>query len=457
MSYEPILEDQLADLVPTQELRLCRILPTGSLYARRDKKGEVTFTWRWMLNGKNERETIGLWDRDINTTRIARSDKGWSCRGAIRAAEAMAQDNETNKELGGFRAVNDAMLRDEQREREALEHQSLGNLMTDYANYLDSRTPGAGRDIRGAVATHVEQAFPAIYNKPATAVIADDIIKILAKINHGGYRVLSRKLRAGMRAAYATALKAPVQPDIPRAFLIYKIYMNPVAMVGAPQPPKGRDKAPIKALDLAGMRAYWDILNEKEGGKDDFQRQVLKLHLLTGAQRPAQLMRLLTKNITDTHITIYDTKGKGAAVRLQPIPLTDLARKALMACNPQQTYALSTCGGFKPIDKITPGKWAKAIVGDRIPGFQLKLVRSGVESVLAEWEMNKEHRGRLQSHGVAGVQDAHYNAFEYMAPKLGLLEVLEAILTRVLVNPPVAELVQEVRMLKAQQRELQAA
>ncbi|MCY1542418.1 hypothetical protein D9M68_781640 [compost metagenome] len=63
-------------------------------------------------------------------------------------------------------------------------------------------------------------------------------------------------------------------------------------------------------------------------------------------------------------------------------------------------------------------------VGDLIPDFQAKRIRSGVETLLASARVSSEIRGRLQSHGVAGVQARHYDGHDYMTEKLEALKKL---------------------------------
>jgi hypothetical protein len=59
-----------------------------------------------------------------------------------------------------------------------------------------------------------------------------------------------------------------------------------------------------------------------------------------------------------------------------------------------------------------------------MPGFQLKRVRSGVETLLAANDISREVRGHLQSHGMTGVQYRHYDGHDYMPHKRQALEVL---------------------------------
>jgi hypothetical protein len=48
-----------------------------------------------------------------------------------------------------------------------------------------------------------------------------------------------------------------------------------------------------------------------------------------------------------------------------------------------------------------------------------------VETWLAGQRVSKDTRGRLQSHGVGGVQDAHYDGHDYMDVKTEALQLLQ--------------------------------
>ena len=68
--------------------------------------------------------------------------------------------------------------------------------------------------------------------------------------------------------------------------------------------------------------------------------------------------------------------------------------------------------------------WAHALVGEAIDGFQLKRIRSGVETLLAANGVSREVRGHLQSHGLTGVQARHYDGYDYMPEKRKAIEIL---------------------------------
>ena len=65
-----------------------------------------------------------------------------------------------------------------------------------------------------------------------------------------------------------------------------------------------------------------------------------------------------------------------------------------------------------------------------IHGFKAKRLRSGVETLPAGAGMSKEVQGRLQSHGISGVQARHDDGHDYMLEKREALELLFKLLGR---------------------------
>lgn len=95
----------------------------------------------------------------------------------------------------------------------------------------------------------------------------------------------------------------------------------------------------------------------------------------------------------------------------------------MLECKPQGTYAISTDKGETHLAATTLSAWA-AEAAHVLPEFQAKRIRSGVETLLASARVSSEIRGRLQSHGIAGVQARHYDGHDYMDEKRQALETL---------------------------------
>jgi hypothetical protein len=105
------------------------------------------------------------------------------------------------------------------------------------------------------------------------------------------------------------------------------------------------------------------------------------LHVLTGGQRIEQFVRLKWADVSDDALTIFDGKGRpGQGPRAHQIPLVKLARADLALLKREGEFAISTTAGKKAISVRTLAGWAHDVVGDTIEGFQLKRIRSGVET-----------------------------------------------------------------------------
>jgi integrase len=222
-----------------------------------------------------------------------------------------------------------------------------------------------------------------------------------------------------MRAAFQTAKSARTKASIPVHFKEFGITVNPAAETEADEAHNVPDKHPLAAAEL---RQYWSIVKALPGARG----ALLRLHLLTVGQRIEQLVKLRTADITPQGITLLDGKGRpGRAPRPHSVPLTKLAATALKKCEPTGVFALSTDCGETHIAATTLSHWAAAAAGDVIPEFQAKRIRSGVETLLASMGVSQDIRGRLQSHGVSGVQARHYDGHDYMVEKLAALKLLE--------------------------------
>jgi hypothetical protein len=93
-----------------------------------------------------------------------------------------------------------------------------------------------------------------------------------------------------------------------------------------------------------------------------------------------------------------------------------------LECQPRGTYAISTDKGETHLSAITLSHWA--VAASALPDFQAKRIRSGVETLLASARISSDIRGRLQSHGISGVQARHYDGHDYMEEKRQALETL---------------------------------
>ena len=416
----------IKELAPGQFTKLGKVIPAGTLEARKLASGAVTFYWRVTIGGKTAREVIGVYDPSAPPKSLQATDKGYSIMAAMRAAEALAAVHHANREDGGYAAIRDAEAKakaDAKAAKLAAEKCTLAALMGDYADYLEGLGRVSHSDVRSIMNVHVLEPWPTLAALPAREVTSEQVADMMRRVFEAGKGRTANKLRSYLRAAYQVAKAAKSKPSIPVAFKAYGITANPVADT---EPDESQNRADKRPLSVEELRTYWQRIEGMEG----LSGAILRLHLLTGGQRIAQLVRLRTADITPGAIVIYDGKGRpGRPPRQHSIPLTKAAAKALAECNPQGEFALSTDGGKTHVSPTTLSAWAVEAADDAIPNFLAKRLRSGVETLLASAKVTREGRGRLQSHGIGGVQDRHYDAHDYLEEKRAALETLYRRLT----------------------------
>jgi integrase len=434
----------LSALKPGQFVGLEKVKPSGSLGARRALNGSVNLFWRYTIGQKTERVAIGDYDPTAPPKSVMPGPKGYSIAAAVRAAQDLAIKHQQNKERGGYRAFikaeidakadakraaakaaadAEAVKAAEAAAKMAAARYALTNLLDDYCDHLEVLGRRSHYDARNIFQHHVKNAWPNVAALPANEITAEQVADMMRKLTDAGKGRTSNKLRSYVRAAYQTARAAKSKASIPLKFKNYCVVHNPAADT---EPDESQNKADRNPLCLDDLRKYWTIIKDVPG----FAGAALRVHLLTGAQRIEQLVKLRTADIGDATITLYDGKGRpGKPPRPHTVPLLPQAAAALKECKATGEYALSTSAGQKPLAATTLSRWAQDLAV-AIPEFQAKRIRSGVETLLASQKVPKDIRGRLQSHGVSGVQARHYDGHEYIDEKREALVTLYASLTR---------------------------
>lgn len=413
---------KMPDLTPGRFVKVCRVSPSGSLEVRQDKDSTIRFYWRGAVGKKTLRVAIGIYDRKAPPKSLEPTKAGYSLSAAKRAAENIGQEHKAHPEgYEGVRADDAARIAHETALK-AAKSKTLADLLDDYCDHQKAIGRQAHRDARSIFQCHIKDAAPEVAMLPAADVTPEHIADLMRALLEAGKGRTANKLRSYVRAAYQMAKSARTNPALPVKFKAYGITHNPAADTVPDTRQNKADKFPLMPDE---MIQYWNIIQDVPGVKG----AVLRLHLLTGGQRIAQLVALRSEDIGKGQITLSDGKGRpGSEPRAHTLPLLPDAKKALEDAASGGVYALSTDGGATHIAPTTVSKWAKEVVGDQIPDFALKRVRSGVETLLASCGVSLEVRGRLQSHGIAGVQARHYDGHDYLPEKrAALLTLLQAV------------------------------
>jgi len=429
---------------------LQKIEPAGALQFRKQSTG-IMLIWRYTINEKTQRVNIGLYDSKEPIKSLTPGAKGYSIAAAVKRAEDMAAEHFANLASGGRPAIEqakaEALATAEKEKAEAAQH-TLAGLMYAYVDYLKDQGKQSAGDVSSITNLHIVNAFPKLATSPANDITAENITDMARKLDIAKKERTANKLRSYIRAAFEVARSARSRASVPEHFKLFNVTHNPAADTYAEQTFNRSHKE--QALDHESMIDYWRLIEKL----DNFKGAVLRLHMLTGAQRIAQLVRLKTKDIYElngeTIIALFDGKGRpGKEARLHRIPLIPPALAALKEIQPDGEFALTTAIS-KPKRPRTEGEkdakrgdthigpttllgWAQDAVAEQnakwmkdgikksngeikqIKNFKLKHLRSGVETLLAANGVSDNDRGRLQSHGIGGVQNAHYNNHTYIA------------------------------------------
>jgi integrase len=409
---------------------LGKVKPTGTLQARRQANDAIIFFWRYSIGNISKRESIGQYDAKAPPKSLSPTVSGYSFAAAVRAAETLAEEHYQSRDSGGrpalLAAKKQAQEAAEQKQRAAelakqlAEKHSLKKLLEDYCDYLESQGRRSHSDARSIFKLHVFDAWPQQAAQASNTVEAEQIAEMMQRLVGQGKGRTANKLRSYMRAAYQIASKSRLSGGIPTHFKDYQVRHNPANDTIPDASQNQADKNPLKTPQ---MRLYWQTIKKLTG----FKGAALRLHLLTGGQRLEQLVKLLTGDIEPELIVILDGKGRpGKRPRKHGVPLIKIVQAALGQCKPQGKYAVSTDGGKTHLSASTLSGWAVEAVSKikELEGFQAKRIRSGVETLLAAAGISEEVRGRLQSHGISGIQSTHYNGHEYYDEKREALETL---------------------------------
>ena len=222
---------------------------------------------------------------------------------------------------------------------------SLGALMGAYCDRLQADGKASASEIRALIRRHVQQAHPTLWNTPARRIGREDVLAILHPLVERDHLPTAAKLRAALHAAYQEAVRVSCDAR-GQALLRFRIIANPVAAI---QPIQGSHRARSRVLSVDELRAYWRRLAPLDG----VVGVALRLHLLPGGQRIAQLLRLTRRDVYDDSLVLYDAKGRRREPRLHRIPLIAPARAEIARLDGNAPYLLSADGGRNPLTPTT--------------------------------------------------------------------------------------------------------
>jgi integrase len=312
------------------------------------------------------------------------------------------------------------------RAQEAAQRSTLKQLLDAYVGHLKRQGKQSAGDVASIFDTHVFKAAPELGSRKAAEVTIDEFVGLIGKLTEAGKGRTAAKLRSYLRAAYSLAIRSKTDPSAPLGMRAFGVEVNPLASVGAlSQYSRARDRV-LSGPELAAFLKRIDGLQERP------QKDALQLCLCLGGQRPAQLLRAKPGDVdVDAGtITLYDPKGARQQPRRHVLPLTAEATKILKRRVEGATdgIPLFSNDGRTRLRHETVSTLVADIAEKMLEKkesrelFQLRDIRRTCETMLASLKVSSDVRAQLQSHGLGGVQQRHYDRHEYALEKRAALE-----------------------------------
>ncbi len=394
---------------------------TPGLGLRVTAAGTRSYIFETSLHNKTIRITIG----DIRTWSVRKAqeeatrlkvltDQGLDPRKLLRERqEAIAAEKEAQAAI---------KLKAEYRK-----HLTLHALLESYTRLLDTKGKNrSAASTRSAFKCHVF-TDKAIASMPANEVTSHHVAALIRKVQEAGKIRAAGILRSYISAAYNAARKAPFTATLPAELIPFNIENNPVEAVPAITVTAGN-----RTLSTEELRAYITYLG------DSLADKALRLALLTGGQRIAQLLRVTIADFDPElgTLRLFDPKGKRAAPREHLLPLASkaasLVAELVERAKEGSTAKLFTSHGETTMALETPGKRVTEICTEMgCARFNLRDIRRTCETMLAGMSISRDTRAQLLSHGISGVQAAHYDRHDYFKEKQAALVAWEARLNEI--------------------------
>lgn len=309
---------------------------------------------------------------------------------------------------------------------------TLGALLGAYVQQMKRDKKSSAKDVEKALIRNVQVAWPALWCTPASEIGLDDLVAIVAKLANAGKLREAAKLRAYLMAAYSAGMRAKQDVRGLHALRELNITANPARDLMSVD---GANKTRERALSLAELRGYWKRISDMHNADG----ALLRFHLLSGGQRIEQLVRVTLSDIDNDSnaICLFDPKGRRSEARPHLVPLVPEATQAMNAMGPRTGPYLWTISAGNDITTYSIAeKRLRKVVEEMVKHNELEkgpftfgALRRTVETRLAAAGVPKQIRGQLQSHGLSGIQDRHYDRHEYLPEKRAALETLNRLLT----------------------------
>lgn len=348
------------------------------LKLRITKNGAKSFSFRYYINGKEKRYSIGLYPQV-----------------KVGAARRIA------------RSLHEKVMKGEDPQRERVKSRddiTIAELAEVFKEgHLPTLKPSTQHDYKNRIDSVI---VPAIGGIIAKKIEPDDIHDLLEEIAENA-PIQSNRVRAIMSSMFSFAQR--------RRY----VTINPVAGV----PRLGKENQRNRYYEVDEIPILWEFFNDMPQPT----QSLFKMLLITG-QRLGETRQMEWNQIDDNHIwTIPEKLTKAKREHKVPLPP--------MAVNVLQQVGIVTGGGKfvfeSPINKGEPIRWvqfhAKNIrdAENGISDFRIHDIRHTVTTHMADLQVNRTVLGKVLNHKqMAGDNHitARYDQYDYMTEKTEALQ-----------------------------------
>jgi len=376
----------------------------------RNPRGTKAYIFQGRFNGDPIRITIG------NT-------KVWTLEDARKQAKAFQSQIDIGRdprEVKAEKIASDLAVKEARskaiKDKELKSKLTLRALCEAYCEGL--KVKGKTKSATDALSAFRVHIFSTDYaDKPAKDITSQEIGQIVRKVYESGKQRTAGILRNYLVATYNSARKAPFDPKALVTLLPFDITSNPAEVIST-IPIKRGDRH----LSAEELRIYLSSL------KDSPTDLLLKVHLYSAGQRIAQLARVKANDYQpETKVLrLLDPKGKRSQPREHYLPLApkSIAIVESMKKGNKRLFASDEKKAGARVSEISKAMGKES--------FDIGDLRRTCETMLVAMGVSKDIRGQLLSHGLGGVQDAHYDRHGYLNEKHNVLVAWESKIDEIL-------------------------
>lgn len=400
-------------------------VPLGGSLCARGLGDKVRYYYVYRDSDRKVRIPFGDHHRSGDETG-SRDSASFTLAGARKRAVALASLRQQFGDLQIYlRDQKETKIR-EIRERERLrilEEQnaadfSLKQLCLAYATQLKLDNKISADDVRRSFEKWVITAHPTLAATKASDIKTEDVLLILRTIIDAGHKTTVNRVRSYISAAFNFGIGSDVDPTVSAKAKGFRLSSNPVAAIKRVAKFESAGQRTLSGLELGEFVRRLEAIDKPRS-------QAMLLCLRLGGQRVKQLLRA-SKNDYNSELgllTLFDPKGRRLSPRMHVLPVIETVKPLLVrGLNDQHPTRSGLFSGLT-IDSVskTVRQISKEMEEQGAEPFTLRDIRRTCETMLASMGVSKDKRAQLQSHGLGGVQDRHYDRHDYIDEKRNVL------------------------------------